>query len=452
MEGSMKASKEAAASSKNQLRRKIVLRLSPFLGLLYLVNYLDRTNIAFAGPAGMQEELGLSAAAFGLASGIFFIGYLTLEIPSNLAMHKFGARRWLARIMVSWGVVASAMAFVPNKEMLYTLRLLLGMAEAGFAPGVLLYLTYWFTKQDRARAMAFFLVAIPLTAVIGAPVAGALMEFGEGLLFGLSGWRFMILMTGLPAIVLGIACWFYLTDRPQDARWLTSAEKQRLLADLEAEQETSDRVHGVRRALLHPRVWLLGLIYFGLLYGLYAVGFFLPTIIDGFRELYGVDYSILQLGLLTAVPYGVAAVAMILWARRSDLRNEVVRHFAVAAVVGGVGIVAAMYASSPLIAMTGVTVGAVGILCAMPTFWAMPPRILSGAAAAGGIALVNSLGNASGFVGPYITGWLADSTGSQRSGMWIVLGFLLLSTILALVFFDRRLNAKYREPVSASVT
>lgn len=441
----MTPSEETTTLARNRVRRKIALRLSPFLGLLYLVNYLDRTNIAFAGPAGMNDELGLTAAAFGLASGIFFIGYLTLEIPSNLALHKFGARRWLARIMVSWGVVASAMAFVPNQESLYVLRLLLGMAEAGFAPGVVLYLTYWFSRRDRARAMAFFLVAIPLTAVVGAPVAGALMEFGEGLLFGLSGWRFMILLTGLPAIVLGVACWFYLTDRPQDARWLTDSEKQVLLADLDAERGADGRVHGVRQGLLHPRVWLLGLIYFGLLYGMYAVGFFLPSIIAGFSDLYGVSYSIFQVGLLTALPYGVAAVAMILWARRSDRRNEVVRHFAVAAVVGGAGIVAAMYASNPLIAMAGVTVGAVGILCALPVFWAMPTRMLTGAAAAGGIALVNSLGNASGFVGPYITGWLADATGSQQSGMWIVLGFLLLSAVLAVAIFDRSLGARNRE-------
>lgn len=434
----------ATDPARDRLRRKVVLRLSPFLGLLYLVNYLDRTNIAFAGPAGMNEELGLTAAAFGLASGVFFLGYLVLEIPSNLALHRFGARRWLARIMVSWGIVASAMAFVPNAESLYVLRLLLGMAEAGFAPGVLLYLTYWFTKQDRARAMAFFLVAIPLTAVIGAPVAGALIDFGEGLLFGLSGWRFMILLTGLPAVVLGVVCWFYLTDRPDDARWLTSEEKQLLLADLAAERGADERVHRVREALLHPRVWLLGLVYFGLLYGLYAVGFFLPTIIAGFQERYGVEYSMVQVGLLTAVPYGVAAVAMILWARRADLRNEVVRHFAVAAVVGGLGIVGAMYAGSPLIAMLGVTVGAVGILCAMAPFWGMPTRILTGGAAAGGIALVNTLGNASGFVGPYLTGWLADTTGNQRIGMWVVLGFLLLGAILAVAAFDRSFNSRSR--------
>lgn len=427
-------------ATRARLRRKLVLRLSPFLGLLYLVNYLDRTNIAFAGPAGMNDELGLTAAAFGLASGIFFVGYLLLEIPSNLALYRFGARRWLARIMVSWGVVASAMAFVPNAESLYVLRLLLGMAEAGFAPGVLFYLSYWFARQDRARAMAFFLVAIPLTSVIGAPVAGALMEAGDGLLFGLSGWRFMILMTGIPAVVLGVACWFYLTDRPSDASWLSDDEKRLLLSDLEAEHTGGHHVHRVRDALLDKRVWLLGLVYFALLYGMYAVSFFVPTIIDGFQQLYGVEYSTLQLGLLTAIPYGAAAIAMVLWARRADRRDEVVRHFAVAAVAGSIGIVASVYAGNPMLAMAGLTLGAVGILAAMPTFWAMPTRMLTGAAAAGGIALVNTLGNAAGIAGPYLTGWFSDTTGSQRVGMWVIAGFLLFAALIALAVLRKPLN------------
>lgn len=422
-----------SAAVRARMRRKIALRLSPFLGLLYFVNYLDRTNIAFAGPSGMNDELGLTAAAFGFASGIFFVGYLLLEVPSNLALHRFGARRWLARIMVSWGVVAAAMAFVPNAESLYLLRLLLGMAEAGFAPGVLLYLSYWFAKRDRARAMAYFLVAIPLTSVIGAPLAGALIDSGHDVLFGLSGWRFMILMTGLPAIILGLACWFYLTDHPEDAKWLTQEEKQLLRSDLEAEKSTGRQVHRVREAMLDKRVWLLGLVYFAVLYGLYAVGFFLPTIIAGFQELYGVKYSTVQLGLLTAIPYGAAAVAMLLWAKRADRHGEVVRHFALPAVVGSIGIIAAVYAGNPVLAMAGLTVGAVGILSAMPTFWAMPTRILTGAAAAGGIALVNSLGNAAGIAGPYLTGWLADATGSQRVGMWVISGSLLFAAVLALV-------------------
>ncbi|PKW16637.1 MFS transporter [Saccharopolyspora spinosa] len=433
---------------RDRLRKKVLWRLSPFLGLMYLVNYLDRTNLAFAGPAGMKTDLGLSAAAFGFASGIFFLGYLVLEVPSNLALHRFGARRWLARILVSWGVVASLIAFVPNAESLYVLRLLLGMAEAGFAPGVLLYLTYWFTKRDRARAMALFLVAIPLTSVVGAPIAGALIQYGAAILPGMSGWRFMILMTGLPAVILGVICWFYLTDRPEGATWLTGREKQLLVADLRAEEGDGEKSHRVRDALLQPRVWLLGLTYFGILYGLYATGFFLPTIIAGFKETYGVEYSTLEVGLLTAIPYGVAAVGMIFWARHSDVKGEVVRHFAIPATVGGIGIVAAMYAGSPFLAMAGVTIGATGILCSMPPFWGMPTRLLTGAAAAGGIALVNTLGNASGFVGPFLTGWLSDLTGSQRSGMWIVLVLLFVSAAVSVLVFRGAFDEQVeREPV-----
>lgn len=443
----MSAPGDPTTAARERLRRKIVLRLSPILGLMYLVNYLDRTNLSFAAPAGMNAELGLTAAAFGLASGIFFIGYLLLEVPSNLALHRYGARRWLARILVSWGVVASAMAFVPNTESLYVLRLLLGMAEAGFGPGVVLYLTYWFTPRDRARAMALFLVAIPLSTVLGAPLAGALIQHGDGA-FGLSGWRFMILMTGIPAVLLGVVCWCYLTDRPANAKWLTAQEKTLLTADLADERRSGDKAHRVRDALLNPRVWLLGLVYFGILYGLYAIGFFLPTIIAGFKETFGVQYSAVEVGLLTAIPYGVAAIAMILWARHSDAQNELVKHVALPAALGGLGIVAAMYASSPFLAMAGLTLGATGILCAMPPFWAMPMRILTGAAAAGGIALVNTIGNASGFVGPYLTGWMSDLTGSQRTGMWIVLVCLLLSATLSIAFFRDREAREEPEPVN----
>ncbi|BBG03802.1 MULTISPECIES: MFS transporter [Pseudonocardia] len=420
---------------RDRLRKKILWRISPFLGLMYLVNYLDRTNLAFAAPAGMNADLGLTAAMFGLASGIFFLGYLLFEVPSNLALHRYGARRWLARILVSWGMVASLMAFVPNAGSLYVMRLLLGIAEAGFAPGVLLYLTYWFTKRDRVRAMALFLVAIPLTSVIGAPIAGMLIQWGDSIIPGFAGWRFMILMTGLPAIVLGVICWFYLTDRPADAKWLTEHEKALLSADLAEEQGDTTKSHRVRDALLQPRVWLLGMMYFGVLYGMYAIGFFLPTIIAGFQETFGVEYSTLEVGLLTAVPYGFAAIGMVLWARHSDLSNEVVRHFAVPALVGAVGILIAMYANSPFLSMVGVTIAATGILSSMPPFWGMPTRLLTGAAAASGIALVNTLGNASGFLGPVLTGWLADVTGDNRSGMWVILAFLFLSAVVSIIVF-----------------
>ncbi|MBN9743428.1 MFS transporter [Amycolatopsis sp. A1MSW2902] len=441
----MTAHHDFETAERIRLRKKVLWRISPFVGLMYLVNYLDRTNLSFAAPEGMKADLGMTAAGFGLASGVFFLGYLLLEVPSNLALHRFGARRWLARILVSWGVVASAMAFVPNAPWLYALRLLLGMAEAGFVPGVLLYLTYWFPKKDRVRAMALFLVAIPLTSVVGAPVASALIQYGHDIVPGLSGWRFMILMTGVPAVVLGLVCWFCLTDKPADAKWLTSHEKAMLTTELEREQASGERTHRVRDALLRPKVWLLGLVYFGVLYGMYSIGFFLPTIIADFREQYGVRFSAMQVGLLTMIPYAVAAAGMILWSRHSDAKDEVVRHVAIPAAIGGLGIAGAMYAGGPVLAMAGITVGTTGILASMPPFWGMPTRLLTGAAAAGGIALVNSLGNVSGFVGPYLTGWLSDLTGSQRGGLWIVLVFLFLSAIISILVFRNRFGGLPQE-------
>jgi MFS family permease len=401
--------------------RKVARRLTPFLALLYFVNYLDRTNIGFAGPNGMNDELGLSEAAFGLAAGIFFIGYLLLEVPSNLALHRFGARRWIARIMVTWGIVAAALAFVPSAGWLFTLRFLLGVAEAGFFPGIVLYLTFWFPQQQRAKMMALFMAAIPISSAVGAPLSSLLIEHGEGL-FGLSGWRSMFLMEGVPAVILGVVTWFFLTDRPGDAAWLEPGERQALTAALDADDEHKSSTYHVsmRESLTSGRIWALAFVYFGIVYGLYALGFFLPTIIKGFEEQFGTSYSLLQRGLINAIPYAVGAVAMLWWARHGDRRGERVWHVALPAFVGGAAIPVALYLGSPAAAMAAVTVCAVGVMCALPTFWALPTAFLTGAAAASGIALVNSVGNTAGFAAPYVTGWLADLTGSQRTGLWLV--------------------------------
>ena len=422
------ASHDAVASpdvgTDRELRsatRKVARRLTPFLALLYFVNYLDRTNIGFAGPNGMNDELGLSEAAFGLAAGIFFIGYLLLEVPSNLALHRFGARRWIARIMVTWGLVASALAFVPSEGWLYTLRFLLGVAEAGFFPGVVLYLTFWFPQRERARMTALFMAAIPVSSAVGAPLSALLIEHGEGLL-GLSGWRAMFLLEGIPAAALGVVTWFFLTDRPADATWLEPAERRALTAALDADDAHKSRTYHVsmRESLTSRRIWALAFVYFGIVYGLYALGFFLPTIIRGFEQQFGTSYSLLERGLINAIPYAVGAVAMVWWARHGDRRGERVWHVALPAFVGGAAIPVALYLGSPAAAMAAVTVCAVGVMCALPTFWALPTAFLTGAAAASGIALVNSVGNTAGFAAPYITGWLADVTGSQRTGLWLV--------------------------------
>ncbi|WP_228818173.1 MFS transporter [Nocardia transvalensis] len=420
--------------------RKVGLRLVPFLGLLYFVNYLDRVNIGFAGPNGLKEELAVSETVFGFASGIFFIGYLALEVPSNLALHRFGARRWIARIMLSWGIVATAMAFVPNATVLVVLRFLLGVAEAGFFPGILLYLTYWFPQAYRARIVALFMAAVPISTALGATLSSLIIEYGEGV-FGLSGWRFMFLVEGLPALLLAVVTWVFLTDRPEQARWLSAAERDWLAGELERDRIAVERAEHwtVRKALTHPRILGLAVIYGGIVYGLYALGFFLPTIIAGFQEQYGVKYSVVERGLINAVPYVVAAVAMVWWGRHGDRTGERRWHVALPAIIGGLAIPVALYLGNPFAAMTAVTVCAVGVMAALPTFWALPGTFLTGAAAAGGIALINSLGNISGFAAPYITGWLRDLTGTQRAGLWIVGIYMVIAGLSALALRTRRI-------------
>ncbi|PXX62207.1 sugar phosphate permease [Nocardia tenerifensis] len=418
--------------------RKVTLRLVPFLGLLYFVNYLDRVNIGFAGPSGMKADLGLTETAFGFASGIFFIGYLVLEVPSNLALHRFGARRWIARILASWGVVATAMAFVPNETVLYVLRFALGVAEAGFFPGILLYLTYWFPQNQRAKFVALFMVAVPISTALGSTMSSLIIQYGHGV-FGLAGWRFMFLVEGVPALLLAVVTWFFLTDSPAQAKWLTSDERQWLSTELAAEQAEVEKAGHwtLRKALTDPRVLGLALVYGGIVYGLYALGFFLPTIINGFQQQYGTHYSVVQRGLINAVPYVVGAVVMVWWSRHGDRTGERPWHVALPALLGGLAIPVALYLGNPVAAMVAVTVCAVGVLAALPTFWALPSAFLSGAAAAGGIALINSIGNISGFAAPYVTGWLKDWTGTQRAGLWVVGACMIGSAVGALVLWKR---------------
>jgi len=398
--------------------RRAGRRLVPLLVLLYFVNYLDRVNIAFAGPNGMNDELGLSATMFGVAAGVFFIGYLLLEVPSNLMLHRFGARRWIARILVTWGIVATVMAFTPNATMLIVLRFLLGVAEAGFFPGIILYLTYWFPAAQRARMTAWFMTAIPISTALGAVVSTLIIRYADGL-FGLAGWRVMFLLEGIPAVLLAVVTWFFLTDRPGAATWMPEAERDVLEAALAAEREqtASTGPTSVLGALKSPRVLALSWVYFGIVYGLYALGFFLPTIIKGFSAQYGTTFSTVQQGMINAVPYVIGLVVMIVWTRRSA--NPTVR-VAVPALVGGIAIPVALYQSNPWLAMVAVTICACGVLAALPAFWSLPTAYLTGAAAAAGIGLVNSLGNLSGFVAPYVTGALSDATGSNRIGLWIV--------------------------------
>lgn len=414
--------------------RKAALRLIPFVAVMFFINYLDRTAISFAGPNGMNDDLALTAAQYGFAAGIFFVGYIVLEIPSNLALHRFGARKWLARIMVSWGIVAVLFTWVQNDTQLYWLRFLLGVTEAGFFPGAILFLTMWFPREYRRRALAGFYLAQPLTTVVGAPLAGFLMQSGHGV-FGLEGWRFMFLCVGIPAIVLGVACWFYLTDRPEDARWLTADERAWMRRELDAEAgENQQRGHvSARRILGEGRVWALAVAYFGLIYGLYSLAFFLPTIIGGFQERFGTTFSVFEKGLVTAVPYVPAAIALFLWSRHIYRNGFKSWHIALPTMLAGVSVPIALYMGSPFLTILVIAVTACGIFMALPNFWSLPAQFLTGAAAAAGIAFINTFGNIGGFSAPYVTGWLTDLTGDEKLGLWLTGGLLVLSAGILLV-------------------
>lgn len=413
--------------------RKVVIRLVPFVALMFFINYLDRTAIGFAAPNGMNTSLGLSAAQFGFASGVFFIGYILLEVPSNLALHRFGARRWLARIMITWGIVAVLFTFVQSYTQLVGLRFLLGVAEAGFFPGAILFLSLWVPSRYRSRVLGLFYLAQPLTTVIGAPFAGWLISH-DGAFFGLEGWRFMFLGVGAPAIIIGIVAWFYLADSPATAKWLTADEKEWLTSELTAEHATktdSGAKHpSIGAAFKNGRVWVLGLIYFGFIYGLYTLAFFLPTIISGFQELYGVKFDYVQKGLITAIPYLPAAVALLLTTRHATKHGVKTGHIAIPALVGAVSIPLALFAGSPVLTIAVITVTACAIFSALPNFWTVPTQFLTGVAAAAGIALINTMGNIAGFSAPYLTGYLKDATGDYKVSMFVVGGFMLLSAIL----------------------
>ncbi|MBN9734697.1 MULTISPECIES: MFS transporter [unclassified Pseudonocardia] len=414
--------------------RTATVRLIPLLGLAYLLNYIDRVNVGFAALT-MNADLGLSAAAYGLGAGLFFIGYFFFEVPSNVILHRVGARLWIARIMVTWGIVASSTAFVQGEIGFYLVRVLLGIAEAGFFPGIILYLTYWFPRADRARIVALFFLAVPLSSVVGGPLSTWLITVGDGALGFDAGWRFMFFVEGVPAVLLGIAVLWLLPDRPSSARWLPAgraAALEETIAAEDAAEAGHDR--GIGAALRDVRVIALSAVYFGIVFGLYVLAFFLPQIIAGFEEQFGADYSLIDVGLITAVPYAIASVAMVLWARHSDRTGERALHVAVPAAVGAVAIAAALAMPSPLLVMACVTVCAIGVFTAIPPFWSLPNSFLTGVGAAAGIGLVNSFGNLSGFVGPFVTGWLKDLTGDAQAGMWVVAAMMLMSAVITLAF------------------
>ncbi|WP_320780857.1 MFS transporter [Streptomyces sp. CRN 30] len=430
----MVADAPSAAVERTAIK-KVSVRLVPFVALMFFVNYLDRTAVSFAEPNGMGQDLALTAAQFGFASGIFFLGYIVLEVPSNMALHRFGARRWLSRIMVTWGIVSLLFTWVSSSEQLYVLRFLLGVAEAGFFPGAILFLSQWVPSRHRTKILGLFYLAQPLTTVFGAPLAGYFI--GHDGLFGLEGWRVMFLFVSLPAILLGVVAWFYLIDRPADAKWLTQDEKDWLTRELETENAGKtggdDHKHGkgeLKAAFTNARVWILALVYFGFVYGLYALAFFLPTIINGFQEQYDTTFSVMDKAWITAIPYLPAAIVLFFWSRHATKHGVRTWHIAGPAVVGGVSIPLALYMGSPAATVAVITITACAIFAALPVFWSVPSRFLTGAAAAAGIALINTAGNVAGFASSYITGWLKDLSGDYYVPLYLVGFFMLLSAAL----------------------
>lgn len=404
------------------LFRKLARRLMPFLMLLYLAAYVDRVNLSYAALT-MNQDLGISPRMFGLGSGIFFLGYLLLEVPSNLALRRFGARRWIARIMISWGVVSAAMALTRGPTSYLCLRLLLGVAEAGFFPGIILYLTYWLPAAQRTRLNALFLLAIPMSTVLGSPLSTGLLMLDQA--WGLAGWQWLFLLEGIPAVVLGAVVLRVLPDGPEQARFLTIDEKARVRRMLEQEPAAPAKHASLKQALLNRRVLALSVVYFGLMIGLYGLGFWIP------RMLTRMGLSLRATGWTTVLPYAFGAALMWWWSRHADRTRERLWHLVIAGAVAAAGVAVAALAHHVVLAVVGFSLGAGGVFAAMPVFWTLAARGLEGRAAAGGIALINSLGNLGGFVGPFVMGWLRQSTGAYASGLFAVAGFLLLSAVVA---------------------
>ena len=402
----------------------VTWRLIPFLLLLYIIAWLDRVNVGFAA-LQMNQDLHFSASIYGLGAGIFFIGYALCEIPSNLILVRVGARRWLARIMVTWGALAVAMMWVRSPTSFYVVRFLLGVAEAGFLPGVIYYLSNWYPAAQRARAVSMFMIGIPLAVVVGGPVAGLLLAMNGT--FGLAGWQWLFLLEGAPAALLGVVVWFYLPDSPTQARWLTPAQQDWLIEKITQEHIAADTRHGVGlgRALVHPTVWLLALIMFACQTGSYGLTLWIPQIIKGLSGL-----SDFEVGLISAIPYIGAAIGMVAIGASSDRTGERFMHIAAPALLAAIGFAASAFVMAPVPGMIALTIAAIGDLGSRGPFWSLPGRFLTSSASAAGIALINTVGSLGGFVGPYAVGLVKDATGSFTGGL-LMLAMLLLVVAIA---------------------
>ena len=412
---------------------KVTWRLIPFLFICYVFAYLDRINVGFA-KLQMLSDLKFSESVYGLGAGIFFIGYFLFEVPSNIALHRFGARKWIARIMISWGTISGCMIFVTTPTMFYVLRFFLGVAEAGFFPGIILYLTYWYPSARRAKITALFMTGIPIAGLIGGPLSGWILNRFDQL-YGMPGWQWLFLIEAIPSIITGIIVLFYLNDKISDAKWLSPAEKSLLEKNVAAGEKDLES-HSVFGAFKNTKVWVLCACYFGIIMGLYGISFWLPTLIKAS----GVTDA-LDIGLLTMIPYGVAAMAMVLMGRNSDRMFERRWHVAIPAVIGAIGlIVSTLYPQNTALIVLALTVATGGIFSALSQFWSIPPAFLGGAAAAAGIALINSVGNLAGFVSTYIVGWIKDLTQSTDIGLYVIATSLVIAAAIVLTMPKKLVN------------
>jgi len=422
---------------------KVTARLVPFLIVCFFVAYLDRVNVSFAALT-MNKDLGLSDSAFGFGAGIFFLAYFLFEVPSNLFLERVGARKWIARIMFTWGLLSGGMAFINGATGFYVVRVLLGIAEAGFFPGVIFYLTLWFPSVYRARIVGYFMAAIPLSTVVGAPVSGLLL--GLDGFAGLKGWQWLFVLEAAPALILSVIVFLYMTDRPADATWLTEEERAWLVGRLDQERRQREMVrrYGTMEALRNPKVLALSVVYFGAVALNYGLSFFLPQIVQSF------GLSNAQTGVVAALPYVVGLVSIVAWTRRSDRKMERRFHLAFPLFVASAGIAASTLFDDPTIKMASLSIAGFGIFSSLPVFWTFPAAFLSGAAAAGGIALINSIGNLAGFTGPFAVGRIKDLTGSYSGGLLTLSVAGLVAMIIVLAFPQQHLVEHVPDETTAS--
>ncbi|MFL4390209.1 MFS transporter [Acinetobacter baumannii] len=419
-------SSEVDTTVRKSAYRKIAFRLMPFLMLCYFCAYLDRVNVGFA-KLQMMSDLQFSEAVYGLGAGIFFIGYFLCEVPSNIVLHKVGARRWIARIMITWGILSGCFAFVQTEWQFYTLRFLLGVAEAGLAPGLLLYLTYWFPSYRRARMTVLWFIAIPISGMIGGPLSGLIMDRMSGV-HGWFGWQWMFVIEAIPTVIVGLLVLAVLKDSVQDANWLTQDEKNLVKQELAQDNQHKEGHASVKEFIADKRLWLLAGIYFCVVMGQYAITFWLPTLIrnSGISDNW-------HIGLLTSLPYMCAIVVMILAGRSGDHFQERRWHLIIPMCVGALALTfATLFASNLTLSLICLCIAASGVLTASSLFWMLPTNFLGGVSAAAGIAAVNSFANLAGFCSPYLIGWITTNTGSNAIGMFLITAVLIFGASLVL--------------------